>query len=215
MKKSQIISILGGTGDLGNGLAKHFLKAGYQVIIGSRKLEGAVDAAQSLGSGCKGLQNENAADEGDIVILTVPFEHQKNILKVCKQHLHNKIMVDATVPLNPLKIATAQLPKEGSAAQISQSLLGDKVMVVSAFQNVSAEALMNEKLTNYEVLVCGNSRKARQIIIELIHDIGLTGWHAGQLANSAASEALTSVLISINKNHSINHTGIKIIGDNG
>ena len=124
-------------------------------------------------------------------------------------------MVDATVPLNPLKIATTQLPKEGSAAQISQSLLGDKVMVVSAFQNVSAEALMNEKLIDYEVLVCGNSRKARQIIIELIHDIGLKGWHAGQLANSAASEALTSVLISINKNHSINHTGIKIIGDNG
>ena len=81
MDKDKVISILGGTGDLGNGLAKRFLQADYKVVIGSRKLEGAISAAEKLGTGCKGLQNEEAAREGDIVILTVPFAHQKSILK--------------------------------------------------------------------------------------------------------------------------------------
>ena len=214
MKNTKIISILGGTGDLGNGLAKHFLKAGYKVIIGSRKLEGAKKAANKLGNGCKGLQNENAAHEGDIVILTVPFEYQKNILEVCKLYLKNKIFIDTTVPLRPTKAAIVKLPEEGSAAQIAQSLLGEDVIVISAFQNVSAELLKNNDVIECDVLVCGNKREVREEVIELINSIGLRGWHAGKLANSAASEALTSVLISINRNHSISHSGIKITGLN-
>ena len=139
MNKNSIISILGGTGDLGNGLAKRFLKAEYSVIIGSRKLEGAKKTANLLGLGCKGLRNKEAAKEGDIVILTVPFAFQKSIVEACKEELINKIFIDTTVPLMPPKAATVQLPAEGSAAQISQKILGDKVQVVSAFQNVSAE----------------------------------------------------------------------------
>tara|TARA_Y100001960_G_scaffold194361_1_gene203382 strand:- start:983 stop:1630 length:648 start_codon:yes stop_codon:yes gene_type:complete len=212
MDKDKVISILGGTGDLGNGLAKRFLQADYKVVIGSRKLEGAISAAEKLGTGCKGLQNEEAAREGDIVILTVPFAHQKSILKDCKKNLINKIFIDATVPLIPPKVATVQLPPEGSAAQISQDILGDEVQVVSAFQNISAELLKSNKSIDCDVLVCGNKKDSRSAVIELIESIGMRAWHAGQLANSAASEALTSVLISINKNHSISHSGIRITG---
>ena len=212
MNKNSIISILGGTGDLGNGLAKRFLKAEYSVIIGSRKLEGAKKTANLLGLGCKGLRNKEAAKEGDIVILTVPFAFQKSIVEACKEELINKIFIDTTVPLMPPKAATVQLPAEGSAAQISQKILGDKVQVVSAFQNVSAEILKGEKPVNCDVLVCGNRKDSRSKVIELITSIGMRGWHAGQLANSVASEALTSVLISINKHHSVSHSGIQITG---
>ncbi len=212
MDKNKVISILGGTGDLGNGLAKRFLQANYKVVIGSRKLEGALSAAEKLGTGCKGLKNVDAAREGNIVILTVPFAHQKSILEDCKKYLINKIFIDATVPLVPPKVATVQLPTEGSAAQISQKMLGDKAQVVSAFQNISAELLKSNKPIDCDVLVCGDKKDSRSIVIKLVESIGLRAWHGGQLANSAASEALTSVLISINKNHSISHSGIQITG---
>jgi hypothetical protein len=208
----KLISLLGGTGDLGTGLATRLLKAGYNVIIGSRTLEKAQQAERSLGKNTKGLLNKDAALEGEIVILTVPFAHQRGIVEECKTELKGKLFIDTTVPLMPPKVATVQLPSEGSAAEIAQNILGDDVRVVSAFQNISAELLQSDKEIDCDVLVCGNKKEWRQEVIDLVNALGMKGWHAGMLPNSAAIEAMTSVLISINKHHAISHSGIKVTG---
>jgi len=208
----KLISLLGGTGDLGTGLATRLLKAGYNVIIGSRTLEKAQQAERSLGKNTKGLLNKDAALEGEIVILTVPFAHQRGIVEECKTELKGKLFIDTTVPLMPPKVATVQLPSEGSAAEIAQNILGDDVRVVSAFQNISAELLQSDKEIDCDVLVCGNKKEWRQEVIDLVNALGMKGWHAGMLPNSAAVEAMTSVLISINKHHAISHSGIKVTG---
>ena len=208
----KLISLLGGTGDLGTGLATRLLKAGYKVIIGSRTLEKAQQAESSLGKNTKGLLNKDAALQGEIVILTVPFAHQRGIVEECKTELKGKLFIDTTVPLMPPKVATVQLPNEGSAAEIAQNILGDDVRVVSAFQNISAELLQSDKEIDCDVLVCGNKKEWRQEVIDLVNTLGMKGWHAGMVPNSAAVEAMTSVLISINKHHSISHSGIKVTG---
>ena len=208
----KLISLLGGTGDLGTGLATRLLKAGYKVIIGSRTLEKAQKAERSLGKNTKGLLNKDAALQGEIVILTVPFAHQRGIVEECKTELKGKLFIDTTVPLMPPKVATVQLPNEGSAAEIAQNILGDDVRVVSAFQNISAELLQSDKEIDCDVLVCGNKKEWRQEVIDLVNALGMKGWHAGMLPNSAAVEAMTSVLISINKHHAISHSGIKVTG---
>ncbi len=208
----KLISLLGGTGDLGTGLATRLLKAGFNVIIGSRTLEKAQQAERSLGKNTKGLLNKDAALQGEIVILTVPFAHQRGIVEECKTELKGKLFIDTTVPLMPPKVATVQLPSEGSAAEIAQNILGDDVRVVSAFQNISAELLQSDKEIDCDVLVCGNKKEWRQEVIDLVNALGMKGWHAGMLPNSAAVEAMTSVLISINKHHAISHSGIKVTG---
>ena len=208
----KLISLLGGTGDLGTGLATRLLKAGYKVIIGSRTLEKAQQAERSLGKNSKGLLNKDAALQGEIVILTVPFAHQRGIVEECRTELKGKLFIDTTVPLMPPKVATVQLPSEGSAAEIAQNILGDDVRVVSAFQNISAELLQSDKEIDCDVLVCGNKKEWRQEVIDLVNALGMKGWHAGMLPNSAAVEAMTSVLISINKHHAISHSGIKVTG---
>ena len=208
----KLISLLGGTGDLGTGLATRLLKAGYKVIIGSRTLEKAQHAERSLGKNTKGLLNKDAALQGEIIILTVTFAHQRGIVEECKTELKGKLFIDTTVPLMPPKVATVQLPSEGSAAEIAQNILGDDVRVVSAFQNISAELLQSDKEIDCDVLVCGNKKEWRQEVIDLVNTLGMKGWHAGMLPNSAAVEAMTSVLISINKHHAISHSGIKVTG---
>ena len=208
----KLISLLGGTGDLGTGLANRLLKAGYKVIIGSRTLEKAQHAERSLGKNTKGLLNKDAAFQGEIIILTVPFAHQRGIVEECKTELKGKLFIDTTVPLMPPKVATVQLPSEGSAAEIAQNILDDDVRVVSAFQNISAELLQSDKEIDCDVLVCGNKKEWRQEVIDLVNALGMKGWHAGMLPNSAAVEAMTSVLISINKHHAISHSGIKVTG---
>lgn len=212
MLREKKISLLGGTGDLGTGLASRFIKVGYKVFIGSRTLKKAKKIEKTFRSSVEGMLNQEAAYCGDIVFLTVPFVHQRRVVEECKNELKGKLFIDTTVPLHPKKAGTVHLPKEGSAAQISQTILGDEVSVVSAFQNVSAELLKSQEQIHCDVLVCGNKKDSRQIVIDLIDSIGMKGWHAGMLANSAAIEAITSVLISINKHHSIFHSGIKVTG---
>lgn len=221
--RHKVIAILGGTGDLGTGLARRWVKAGYQVIIGSRTQEKAEAAVESLLEvmgkrsvetiNVRAMENRSAAECADIVAITVPFSHQAGTLEAVKPMLKGKILIDVTVPLVPPKVARVQLPEQGSAGQIAQELLGEDVDVVSAFQNVAAHHLQEGHGLDCDVLVCGNNKEARAKVIELIEAAGIRGFHAGPINNAAAVEAMTSVLIFINKQYKC-HAGIKITGLN-
>ncbi len=213
----ETIAILGGTGDLGTGLAIRWSKAGHRIVIGSRTLEKAQAAVAKLHeispeTPADAMENADAAAAGDIVVLTVPAEHQLSTLEHVRGGLSGKILIDVTVPLVPPKVSTVQLPPEGSAGKRAQELLGDEVMVVSAFQNVAAHLLQQDVHIECDVLVAGNKKDARQKVIDLISLAGMKGWHAGPIANAAAAEALTSVLIQINRQGELSHAGIKIVG---
>lgn len=212
------IAILGGTGDLGGGLARQWSRAGYQILIGSRTLEKGQAAAQALleefpDLNVTGHENLEAATQADLVVLTVPFAHQLSTLETVKPGLTGKILIDVTVPLMPPKVGTVQLPEAGSAGVQAQNFLGEEVQVVSAFQNVGAMHLQEDHAIACDVLVTGNKRAARDTVIELIEAVGLRGWHAGPIANAAAAEALTSILITINRHHKINGAGLVITGE--
>ena len=207
------IAILGGTGALGLGLASRWIRSGHEVLIGSRTIESAKSACGKLNiNEDQGMLNIDAASQAEIACLTVPFSFQLDILSEVKDALSGKILIDGTVPLVPPKVMRVQLPEEGCAAIRAQTYLGDSVQVISAFQNISAELLQTDAEIDCDVLVCGDKRDSREQVIALVNDAGLTGWHAGPLCNSVAAEALTSVLIAINKNHTIKHSGIKITG---
>lgn len=216
-----VLAILGGTGDLGTGLARRWAQAGYQVIIGSRTQDKAEAAVADLREvmaergvaevTVQAMENLAAAQAADIVTLTVPFSHQGSTLELVKPALQGKILIDVTVPLVPPKVARVQLPEQGSAGQIAQELLGEEVSVVSAFQNVAAAHLQEGRGVECDVLVCGNKKVAREQVIQLVEAAGMRGFHAGMINNAAAAEALTSVLITINKQYGC-HAGIKISG---
>lgn len=213
----QTIAILGGTGDLGTGLAIRWAKAGHTIVIGSRtqeKADAAVAALKKVSpqTEAKAMVNPAAATAGDIVVLTVPFEHQLSTLESVRTGLKGKILIDVTVPLMPPKVGTVQLPPEGSAGKRAQNFLGEDVQVVTAFQNIAAHLLQQDVVIECDVLVAGNKKAAREKVIELVEEAGLRGFHAGPIENSAAAEALTSILIQINRQGNIAHSGIKIVG---
>lgn len=206
------IAILGGTGDLGSGLAKRWLAAGYAVVIGSRSAEKAQAFAKELGGGARGDDNVGAAKSADIVVLAVPFGSHEATLREVKDAVQGRIVVDAAVPLMPPKVSVVQLPPEGSAAQIAQTLLGEGVKVVSAFHNVGATKLHAGGRADCDVLVFGNDKESRDIVIGLASEVASAGIDGGVLANSAAAEALTSVLIGINRRYKVPGAGIRITG---
>jgi NADPH-dependent F420 reductase len=211
------VAVVGGTGDLGGGLARRWAKAGYRVIVGSRTQEKADRAvadivAEQPGTTVEGMENRAAAEEADIVVLTVPFSSQKPNLEAIAEVVKGKVLVDATVPLVPPKVARVQMPPEGSAGLAAQAIVGPEVSVVSAFQNIGAAHLREDHKVECEVLVTGDDVAAREQVIGLVEAAGLRGWHAGPLANSVAAEALTSLLIGMNRRYGFEGAGIRITG---
>jgi NADPH-dependent F420 reductase len=215
------IAVIGGTGNIGYGLALRWSNFGHTVIVGSRAAEKAETAAAELNQALDGrnavkitgLANPNAAANADIVVVTVPFSAQRPTLESIKDACQGKIVIDVTVPLVPPKVSRVQLPEEDSAAVVTQQILGEDVQVVSAFQNVGAKHLQElGHEVACDVLVCGDKKDARDVVVELCSDADLNGVHAGPLANSVASEALTSVLIWLNQRHKVLASGIRITG---
>jgi NADPH-dependent F420 reductase len=212
------IAVLGGTGKEGKGLAYRWAKAGYRVLIGSRASERAVKAASEIiellegSSSVVGTTNRDAAEQADIVVLTVPYAAHRETLEELKDALQGKLLVDVTVPLVPPKLSKVQMPSAGSAAQEARQIVGDDVEVAAAFQNVSHEHLLGEEEIECDVLVTGTSKKARTEVLTLVEAAGLIGWDAGPIENSVVVEGLTSVLININKRYGSKHAGIKITG---
>jgi 8-hydroxy-5-deazaflavin:NADPH oxidoreductase len=220
MSEKPSIAIIGGTGALGTGLARRWALAGYPIVIGSRSADSAAKAAaeltklakeNGLRNAASGKENVEAAKAAEIVVLAVPFSQHSDALKGLRDAVQGKLVLDTTAPLVPPRVGTVQLPASGSAAVSTQTTLGDDVSVVSAFQTVAADKLQSLEQMEGDVLVCGNKREDCDRIIELVQATGMRGLYAGPLANSAASEALTSVMITINRQFKC-QAGIKLVG---
>jgi NADPH-dependent F420 reductase len=210
------LSIIGGTGDLGSGLARGWSKAGYPIILGSRASEKAEQAAAALQAegfnNISGTTNVAAAEKGEIIIVAVPFSNYEASLAEIKDAVRNKVVVTAVVPLVPPKVFIVQLPQAGSAALMAQAALDSSTKVVGAFHNVGAQKLHTGGKADCDVLVFGDDAEARAEIIKLADAVSNRGVDGGALANSAAAEALTSVLIAINRKYKVRGAGLSISG---
>lgn len=213
------IAVIGGTGNLGWALARRWARAGHAVTIGSRGVEKAQDAARQINDSgatveANGMTNEEAAGAAEVVVVAVPFASQESILKSIAKTAQGKLIVDTTVPLVPPKVARVQMPAAGCAALAARAILGEEARLVSAFHNVAAHKLKEDADIECDVLVFGDKVADRDIVVELAESAGLTGIHGGPLANSVAAEALTSILIGINKRYNADGAGIRITGLN-
>jgi len=211
------IAILGGTGALGGALALRLAMAGHEVWIGSRDPAKADAAAETLaraapGATVRGGDLATCAARAELCVLAVPYAAHAETLSAVKPQLAGKILIDTTVPLRPPKVGTVQLPPGGSAVVEAQALLGPDVRVVSALQNVGAGKLAAGQAVESDVLVAANDAEAAAVVCDLLTQIGLRAWHVGPLANSAAAEAMTSVLIQINRRYKRAQAGLKITG---
>jgi NADPH-dependent F420 reductase len=216
------VPIVGGTGALGFGLALRLAREGVPVVIGSRRLESAEEAAEKLrarvpDADVAGLQNADAARSGPLVILSVPFRAQSENLTNLKDVLEEgQILVDATVPLAAAVSGKATrllgVP-QGSAAEQAREMTPGGVRVLSAFHTVSAASLGHLELElDEDVLMAGDDREAKRELAELVLKVpGLRPVDCGRLEMARMIEGLTPLLISVNVRHKA-HAGVKLTG---
>ncbi len=216
---SETIGIIGGTGPLGRGLAVRWAVAGYEILIGSRTAEKARSVAERVREQAaedvrvRGVENEVAADESDIVVITVPYEAQTSTLPDLREAIGDKLVVNVVNPMVFDEVGPKAVPvEEGSAGQQCQALL-PAARVVSAFHDVAAARLWNvEQSVDCDVLICGDDVDATHRVAHLAADIpGMWGVNCGPLRNSIHIENMTPVLLFINRYYGIK-AGLRIDG---
>lgn len=214
-----MLAFLGGTGPEGKGLALRLAAAGEPVIIGSRDAGRAATAAEELlqlapGTNISGAENAQAAAQANVVFLAFPYEGQRATLEQLQGALAGKVVVDVIAPMSFQRGrgASAVEVEAGSAAQEAQELLPDS-LVVSAFQNISAEELQQpDTVMDGDVIVCSDHAEAKILVMGLVSKIPcLRPVDCGSLANSKYVEQITPMLVNINRIYKI-HAGIKIVG---
>ncbi|MBI3405816.1 MAG: NADPH-dependent F420 reductase [Acidobacteria bacterium] len=221
---SQKVAVIGGTGDQGLGLALRWARAGKHVIIGSRSKERAEEAAKNAASQLgadahvQGMENAQAAAAASLVVLTVPFEAQIATLAVLKTVLKaGQTLVDVTVPLEtsvggqPTRLVGVW---SGSAAEQAARHLPEGVELAAAFHNVSARALQDlDHPVECDVFVCADKQVTRLSLrpwVEAIPDCRYVD--GGRLENARIVEAITALLIGVNRRHKVQHAGLRLTG---
>lgn len=221
-----IVSVIGGTGPQGLGIALRLAIEGVEVIVGSRKEEKAltvVDEAKEKYSeydlsNMSGMANEDAAKEGDILILTVPLAAQKPTVEGIKEFCKDKIVMDATVPLEtaiggkPFRFIDLM---EGSAAERTASILeGTGAKVICAFCNISNSHLSNiPEEIDCDCLIAGDDKESKEIAADLINKIpGIRTIDTGILEKARIIEKITPLLIGLNIKYKSHYGGLRITG---
>ena len=219
------VSIIGGTGPQGLGIGERLAIAGVDVIIGSRKEEKALDvvakAKEELADydlSMVGMANEDAAREGDVLIITVPLAAQKPTVEGIKEFCKDKIVMDATVPLEtaiggkPFRFVDLM---EGSAAERTASILeGTGAKVICAFCNISNSHLSNiPEEIDCDCLIAGDDAEAKATAAEIIDKIpGIKTIDCGILEKARIIEKITPLLIGLNIKYKSHYGGLRITG---
>ncbi len=203
------VALVGGTGGLGPGLAARLTLADVEVVIGSRSREKAERVAREvselIGAAVKYGENPEAVRDSDVVVLTIPYEAVEPTLKSLSHILHGKTVISPIVSPNPAP--------GNSAAEKVRSLTPEDSKVAAALHNVGAHRLLDlQRPLDCDVLVCGED-DAKKTAVELVEKIpGLRAIDGGGLQDSWIPEAITHLLIRLNKRYKRKSIGIRFTG---
>jgi len=216
LSKGERIAIIGGTGNLGPGLAMRWALAGFDIYLGSRKEEKALSVSKEINDEIgsplvKGMENAEAVSKANICILTVNQSAHSIALEGLKDQLSGKILVDATARLSFPDLTP---PPPPSSARIAQNILGENVRVVAAFQNVAASALRKNPKgeLDSDALICADDFSSAEIIMQLARAAGMRAYFVGDLDKAITVEGLTSLLVGMNKHYKVHDGSLRLSG---
>ena len=212
------IAVIGGTGDMGYGIALRLGMAGHSVVIGSRDEARAQEAAQRAFAQLNqtgdftGLSNEDAATQAELCIISVPAKGHRATLTSLREVLQGTMVLDITVPMSfgPLRYDP---PQEGSNALETAAILGENARIAAGMHTVSATLLQEiEKPLGVDALLVSSDKELKTMLTELLAGIGIRALDAGTLIFSPTVESLTPMLIGMNKRYGSKHIGLHLIG---
>lgn len=216
MTEYMVLGFIGGTGPEGLGLVARFAVTGEEIMIGSRVAVKAMEAAKKIkeklpNARVSGVENREVVEKSDIVFITVPYKAQEETLKPLRNQLRNKILVHVVVPITFEDGIPKAVPLSTSAAEEAQSIVPE-ARVVSTLKDVSAMSLLEMKKLSCDVIACSDYQEAKEKVMRLVEKVeGIRALDGGPLRNSRTLEAITPLLLFMNKRYGT-RSCLKIVG---
>lgn len=204
------ISLLGGTGDIAEGLVLRWSKEGHEIYIGSRSQEKAegiaaeyIEKLKALGIEPKihGMANADAAKHSEVIIISIPPEYAASTIEGCADSITDQIVVTPVVSMKKEgKTFLFDPPAQGSSAEEIRQALPATAKLVSAYHNLPAKELAQiDEDMDYDVVICGDDEEAKEVVKDLTEQMkNLRVLDAGPLAVSPMIEAITPLIVSLN-----------------
>lgn len=217
------IALLGGTGDIAEGLVLRWSKAGHEIYIGSRSDEKAkgiaaeyIEKLKALGVEPKihGMPNGDAAKEAEVVIISIPPEHAAATVAQIKDSFTDQIVVTPVVSMKREgKTFLFNPPAQGSSAKEIKEALPETARLVSAYHNLPAKELSEiDRTLDYDVVICGDDDGAKEVVKKLTEDMpSLRVLDAGSLEVSSMIEAMTPLIVNLNVRYKPQHFSVKFV----
>lgn len=217
------ISLLGGTGDIAEGLVLRWSKAGHEILIGSRKEEKAKGIAEEhigtlnklgIKSNIKGMANADAAKNSEVIIISIPPEYAASTIEQISDSITDQIVVTPVVSMKKEgKTFLFNPPAQGSSAEEIQEVLPESAKLVSAYHNLPAKELSKvEEELDYDVVICGDDEEAKAVVQKLTEDMPkLRVLDAGPLAVSSMIESMTPLIVNLNMRYKPQHFSVKFV----
>ncbi len=217
------ISLLGGTGDIAEGLVLRWSKAGHEIFVGSRSQEkadtitaGYIEKLKALGvePNVRGMDNASAAASSEVIVISIPPEYAADTIGAIKDSIKDQIVITPVVPMaKEGKTFLFSPPSCGSSALEIREKLPNTARLVSAYHNLPAKGLSNvDKDLNADVVICGDDDEAKRVVAKLTEDLsGLRCLDAGPLEVSPMIEAITPLIVNLNIRHK-KHFSVKFVG---
>ncbi len=214
------IGIVGGTGEIGEGMALRFSKK-FEVLVGSRDQEKAEETCtfcrnimteKGESFSLCGVTNQEAVDGADVIILAIPFKHLESTVRGLSG-LEEKILISPVNPMDRKDSFVYVPPKEGSAAMMLKTLVPESARICTAFNNIAGNRwrAVDEEL-EYSVPICGDDAEAKQVVMDIVNRISsLKAYDAGPLSGSHIVESITPLLLNIARFNHMRDVGIRFI----
>jgi NADPH-dependent F420 reductase len=217
------IALLGGTGDIAEGLVLRWSKAGHEIFIGSRSDEkaktiasGYIETLSKLGinPNIHGMPNADAARAAEVVVISIPPEYAASTVRQIRDSFINQIVITPVVSMvKKGKYFMYSPPPQGSCALEIKEALPEGVKLVSAYHNLPAKELSKiDQDLDYDVVICGDDEEAKAVVKKLTEDMpNLRALDAGPLEVSMMIEAITPLIVNLNMRYKPQHFSVKFV----
>jgi NADPH-dependent F420 reductase len=219
------IALLGGTGDIGQGLALRLARdTDHDIVVGSRDAQKARTSAdeyeaeladRDVDASIGAAENPEAAAGADIVVLSVPAYYLADTVTAVADSLADSILVSPAVGMQRDEAGLHYNPPGvGSVTELAAQAAPEDVPVVGAFHNLAAGRLADlDADLGWDVPVVGDDDDAKEAVTTVVDEVGgLRPLDAGPLANAGEVESLTALLINLAANNeSLHELGAKFL----